>query len=102
MKALSPAIRSGPLLALLAIAIAGAPAIAKDTAKQRYTIMGSLNAAAQPTPASGSGLQLKSGFSDTRSGPTVQSGDAFVLMAKLAYSPLVCYGDTIFRDGLDP
>jgi hypothetical protein len=24
------------------------------------------------------------------------------LIAKMAYAPTVCYGDTIFRDGFDP
>ena len=33
--------------------------------------------------------------------PTLQTGDSFMLTANLAAATLVCYNDTIFRDGFD-
>ena len=103
MATLSPAIRSGPLLALLAAAFAVAPATAaNDAAHHRYSIMGSLTPSAQSTAASGGGMQLTSHLGSTQSKVPVQAGGGLALMAKMAYAPTVCYGDTIFRDGFDP
>ena len=103
MATLSPAIRSGPLLALLAGAFAVAPATAaNDSAHHHYSIMGSLTPSAQSTSASGGGLQLNGRLGSMQSEAPVQAGGGLALIATMAYSPTVCYSDTIFRDGFDP
>jgi hypothetical protein len=103
MTTLSPAIRGGPLLALLAAAFAVAPATAgNDVSHHRYSIMGSLTPSTQSTPVSGGGLQLTSHLGSTQTEVPVQAGGGLALIAKMAYAPTVCYGDTIFRDGFDP
>ena len=102
MATLSPAIRGGPLLALLAAAFAVAPATASDAAHHRYSIMGSLTPSSQSTAANGGGMQLTSRLGSTQTGVPVQAGGGLALIAKMAYAPTVCYGDTIFRDGFDP
>ena len=102
MDTLSPAIRGGPLLALLAAAFAVAPATAANAASHhRYSIMGSLTPSSQPT-AAGGGLQLKARLGGTRTEIPAQAGGDLALIATLAYAPTVCFGDTIFRDGFDP
>lgn len=101
MATLSPAIRSGPLLALLAVAFAVAPATANGVRAHRYSIVGSLTPSSQPT-AAGGGLQLKSHLAGMQTEIPAQVGGNLALIAKMAYAPTVCYGDTIFRDGFDP
>ena len=67
---------------------------------QRYSISASLVPNAAPT-VHGNGLELKSRLSSGHSGPPVQEAGDFALIARLAVSPMVCYGDTIFKDGFD-
>jgi len=97
-----PVIRGGPLLVALAL-LAGATSAhaAGKTTAHRYEIQGSLEAAASSAPSDSASMQLTSHLSAPAQGLALQSGGDFVVMAKLAYSPLTCFGDTIFRDGFD-
>ena len=97
----SEAIRGGTL-ALLALAFAAGTAIAKEAPRHSYSIRASLTPTAeQATTATGSGLQLTGALRSGKSAIPVQSGGGIELTAKLAYAPLTCYADTIFRDGFD-
>jgi len=101
MATLSPVIRGGPLLGLLAVLFAGTPATASDAPRHHYSINGSLSPVAT-TAASGGSLQVKSQLSSERTLIPAQSGNGMVLSGKLAASPLGCAGDTIFANGFDP
>jgi len=101
MATLSPAIRSGPIVALIALALAG-PALARDAnAPHHYSISGSLTRATAPAPQGGS-LQMQSRVSKPTAALIEQAGEGFVLSAKLAERPLGCGSDTIFANGFDP
>ena len=100
MPTTSPAIRGGPLLALLAALVAGVPANASDAPRHYYSIQGSLSPIAAPA-SGGDAMKLTSRLSPAAESPVVQSGGRLMLTAKLAASPMVCYGDTIFRDGFE-
>lgn len=104
-------LRGGPPM-LLALALASPVALAQADRKtgptlpmtstgQRYAIAGSLTPLA-PSPAQGGGYQLSSSVTSTAAAPPVQAGGDIALIARLAISPMVCYGDTIFRDGFGP
>ncbi|HEY0233264.1 MAG TPA: hypothetical protein VGC55_18595 [Dokdonella sp.] len=102
MRISYPVIRGGPMLAVLALLVGAASAhAAGKTTAHRYTIQGSLQAAATSTNADGASMQMTSHLSAPAQDVALQSGGNFVVMAKLAYSPLTCFGDTIFRDGFD-
>ncbi|MBX3690343.1 hypothetical protein [Dokdonella sp.] len=77
-----------------------APGLPATNSGQRFSISASLVPTAAPT-ARGNGLELKSRLSSGSSGPPVQEAGGFALIARLAVSPLVCYGDTIFKDGFE-
>lgn len=98
-----PVIRGGPLLAALVLlaGVTSAHAAGKTTAAHRYAIQGSLEAAASSTSSDSAPMQLTSHLSAPAQSLALQSGGDFVVMAKLAYSPMTCFGDTIFRDGFD-
>lgn len=99
MSALSPAIRSGPALAVLIALALATPAVARDAnASHHYSISGSLTRAS--ASVQGGTLQMQSSVSR----PTIveQAGAGFVLNAKLAEQPLTCGSDTIFANGFDP
>ncbi|HEV7490851.1 MAG TPA: hypothetical protein VGO25_08605 [Rhodanobacteraceae bacterium] len=101
MTTLSPAIRSGPLLAVaIAFAIA-TPASASNDVHHHFSIYGSLTPATTGASSSGT-LQMKSHLSSATATSTAQTGGGLVLNAQLANSPLGCAGDTIFEDGFDP
>lgn len=101
MAALSPAIRSGPALAVLIALVLAAPAMARDAnASHHYSISGSLTRAS--APAQGGSLQMQSSVSRASSTLVEQAGAGFVLNAKLAEQPLGCGSDTIFENGFDP
>ncbi|KAB2899830.1 MAG: hypothetical protein DWB45_03855 [Xanthomonadales bacterium] len=103
-------LRSGaPPLALLALALVAGPAVAagKDTARlpathtdAHHVLSGSLT-----PPAAGSlrggAFALSARLASSGHAIPLQEGSGFALIARLAVTPLVCYGDTIFRDGLD-
>ena len=100
MAALSPAIRSGPLAVLIALALAS-PAGARDAnAPHHFSISGSLTRAS--APAQGGPLQMQSRLSKPTATLVEQAGEGLVLSAKLAERPLGCTGDTIFANGFDP
>ena len=102
MAIFSAAIRSGAL-ALLALAFTGGSASANEAPRHSYTIRASLTpSAGQSMPASGNGLQLTGTLRNSHYVIPLQSGGGIDLIARLGYSPTVCYGDTIFRDGFDP
>lgn len=62
-----------------------------------------VRASLAPAPAvqQGNGYALQARLEPARAEPLVQLGSRHALSAKLSVSPLACYGDTIFRDGLD-
>ena len=98
-------VRGGPLIGLIVL-LAGAPAVhagGNAPASHRYTIHGSLEASAEEkTTASGS-LGVAGRLSAPAKDIDPQSGGDFVVMAKLAESPLGCGGDdAIFANGFDP
>jgi hypothetical protein len=100
MAALSPAIRSGPLAVLIALAMAS-PAGARDAnAPHHLSISGSLTPL--NAPAQGGSMQMQSGLSKPTAALVEQAGAGFVLSAKLAERPLGCGSDTIFENGFDP
>ena len=113
MAALSPAIRSGPLAVLIALAMAS-PAGARDAneyeemrlaardanAPHHLSISGSLTPL--NAPAQGGSMQVQSGLSKPTAALVEQAGAGFVLSAKLAERPLGCGSDTIFENGFDP
>jgi hypothetical protein len=102
MTALSPAIRSGPVLAVVVALVLATPAGARGTGSpHHYSISGSLSPVSAPAP-SGGALQMQSHVSRQTSTVVEQSGDGFVLNAKLAERPLGCGSDTIFENGFDP
>ena len=97
-----PVIRGGPALAVLALLAAATSAhAASHTATHRYAIQGSLQAAATSGHSGEASMQLSSRLSMPTQDVALQGGGNFVVMAKLAYAPMACYGDTIFRDGFD-
>lgn len=99
MAALSPAIRSGPLAVLIALALAS-PANARDAnAPHHFSISGSLTRAS--APAQGGSLQMQSRLSTPTAALVQQGGAGFVLSAKLAEQPFGCASDTIFQNGFD-
>jgi len=102
MRISYPVIRGGPALAVLALLLGAASAhAAGKTTAHRYTIQGSLEAAATSEHSDGTSMQLTSHLSPPAQDVALQSGGDFAMMAKLAYSPMTCFGDTIFRDGFD-
>ncbi len=102
MATSSAAICSGALV-LVALAFTTSAASANEAPRHSYSIQASLTpAAGQTTTASGNGLQLTGALRSAKIDIPVQSGGGMNLIAKLAYSPLTCYGDTIFRDSFDP
>ncbi len=95
-------IRGGPLLAMLVL-LAGIPsAHAGSEQAHRYTVRGSLEAAATDKTAGSPWLRLNGRLSTPSRDVGLQSGGDFVVLAKLAESPLGCASDVIFADGFDP
>ena len=93
----------------LALAGAAAPVLAAGKAEarlpmsntgQRFAIAGSLAPVAAPE-ARGGAYALRAALHSSASEIPVQEGGGLALMARLAVSPMVCYGDTIFRDGFN-
>jgi hypothetical protein len=96
-------IRGGPLLGLIAL-LAGIPSIhaaQKAPAAHRYEISGSLESVATEKTAAGAWLGMAGRLSASPQDVGLQSGGDFVVMAKLAESPVGCGNDTIFVDGFD-
>ena len=98
-------LRGGSLTALIAL-LAAAPivhAAGPAPAAHRYAINGSLDvlAADKTTPSTPLGMSAR--LSAAPKDVALQSGGDFVVMAKLAESPLGCSGDdTIFANSFDP
>jgi hypothetical protein len=102
MATLSPAIRSGPALAVVVAFALATPASARVAgSSHHYSIYGSLTRTSAPAQGGGA-LQMQSHVSRPTSTVVEQAGDGFVLNAKLAEQPLGCAGDTIFANGFDP
>jgi hypothetical protein len=97
-------VRGGALLALVAM-LAGIPiahAAGRMPAAHRYEISGSLQPAAAAKAIASGALGVNGRLSAPAKDVGLQSGGDFVVMAKLAESPLGCSGnDTIFVDGFD-
>ena len=99
----SSAASRGGALVLVALAFTASTASANEAPRHSYSIQASLTpAAGQTTTASGDGLQLTGALRSTQNELPLQSGGGMTLIAKLGYSPMTCYGDTIFRDSFDP
>jgi len=97
-------VRAGSRLGLIAL-LAGIPVVhaAGTTPAHRYSISGSLEAVAAEKSTSSAALGIEGRLSAPAKDVGLQSGGDFVVMAKLAESPLGCSGgDTIFVDGFDP
>ena len=93
------------MIFVIAVTLASTPAANGAPDAQRFQLAGSGTLTLdQPMQKSGD-LQIKAYLSpsDFARPPSssVQKGDRFVLSATLATSSLVCYNDTIFRDGFD-
>lgn len=94
-------VRGGPLLGLVAL-LASIPVV-HAAASHRYSIHGSLEAATSEKTTAAAPLGISARLSAPSSDVGLQSGGDFVVMAKLAESPLGCSGsDTIFANGFDP
>ena len=94
-------VRGGPLLGLAAL-LALIPVV-HAAGSHRYSIHGSLEAATPEKTTAAAPLGLSARLSASASDASLQSGGDFVVMAKLAESPLGCSGsDTIFANGFDP
>ena len=69
----------------------------------RYSIYGSLETATAEKTAASAAMSLDARLVAPPKDVGLQSGGDFVVMAKLAESPLGCGGsDTIFTNGFDP
>ena len=69
----------------------------------RYSIYGSLETATAEKSAASTPMSLDARLTAPSKDVGLQSGGDFVVMAKLAESPLGCGGsDTIFTNGFDP
>ena len=103
MAALSPAIRSGPVLAVVVALALATPAGARDAASaHHFSVYGSLTPAGVSAQGSGGALQMQSRVSKPTMSVVEQAGGNFVMNAKVAEQPLGCGSDTIFADGFDP
>lgn len=99
-----------PLLLAASLALPGAvtadgtkiaPQLPLAHAGSRYALTGSLTPVPAPR-AQGGSYALSGRLGTTQDRVPLQQGGQLALLARLAVSPLVCYGDTIFRDGFDP
>ena len=98
----SAAFRGGALV-LIALAFTASTASANEAPRHSYSIQASLTPdVGQTTTATGKSLQLTGALRSANANIPVQSGGGIELTAELAYAPLTCFGDTIFRDGFDP
>jgi hypothetical protein len=98
-------VRGIALLGLIALLAPAPPvhAAGKVPASHRYSISGSLAAVAVEKAETGAPLAVGGRLTAPSKDVGLQSGGDFVVMAKLAASPLGCSGDdTIFADGFDP
>ena len=86
----------------LVLVLAGAALPTLATAG-RYQLQASLTPAvasdATKDLSRGMAHELRARLSVPKAEPTVQLGSQHALTAKLVVSPMVCCGDTIFRDG---
>lgn len=78
-------------------------AMSTAEAAGHYQLQASLTPASAPGAAKdmsrGIAHELHARLSTPTQAPLVQLGSQHALTAKLVVSPMVCYGDTIFRDG---
>jgi hypothetical protein len=102
MAAHSPAIRSGPALAVAMALAFAAPAGAGDATRHHFSIYGSLTPAATTAGQNAGGMQMQSRLSQPAMTSVEQTGGGLVMNARLAQQPLGCAGDTIFANGFDP
>jgi hypothetical protein len=95
-------IRVGPLLALLVL-LAGIPAAhaGGKTPAHHYAIRGSLESVATSKSAASQTLRVNARLSAPSKDVGLLSGGDFVVLAKLAESPLGCGSDIIFTNGFD-
>jgi hypothetical protein len=88
------------------IALAGAPVVhagGTRPAAHRFEINGSLAPAAVEKTTAGTAFGMQGRLTATPQDSALRSGGDFVVIAKLAESPLGCSGDdTIFADDFDP
>jgi hypothetical protein len=107
METSTQVIRGGPrLLAALALLAAIPSAHAGHaTSSHRYAIHGSLESVATADKTSAANPSWLSGHGRLSPAPQdagLVSGGQFVVMARLATSPLGCASDLIFANGFDP
>ncbi len=97
--------RGGRLFGLIAL-MAFAPLVQAGGTKpaaHRFEIHGSLAPAANEKSAASAPFGLEGRLTSAPQEAALQSGGTFVVMARLAESPLGCSGDdTIFADDFDP
>lgn len=96
-------VRGGLLVGSIAL-LAGVGHAAGTKPSHRYEISGSMEVtAAEKTATANAPFGLNGRLSAAPADVSLQSGGDFVVMAKLAESPLGCSGnDTIFADDFDP
>jgi hypothetical protein len=95
----------GPRLGLIVLlaGVSSVHAAGKTQSTHRYAISGSLEAVATEKATTGAPLGIEGRLTAPAKDVGLQSGGDFVVMAKLAESPLGCSGsDTIFADDFDP
>jgi len=102
MRASLHVIRGGPLLAMLVLLAGSPPAHADSNQAHQYTVRGSLEAVATDKTAGSPWLRVNARLSAPSRDVGLQSGGDFVVMAKLAESPLGCASDHIFTNGFEP
>lgn len=91
-RTLGPAVAMLSLLAVPAFAASG-------QSPPRFQLSGSGTLSAPAETQTGANLHLRATLTPARSAPVAQTASGFTLSGKLAQVPLVCYADTIFRDG---
>jgi hypothetical protein len=94
--------RIGPVLGLIVL-LGGIPDVDAAAKTHRYEINGSLETSSAEKSTASAPLALSGRLSAPSQDAGVQSGGDYVVLAKLAESPLGCGGsDTIFTNGFDP
>lgn len=91
--------RFGPAVALLSLLAMPAYA-ATSQSPSRFQLSGSGSLSASTVPQTGAGLRLRATLSPGSAAVT-QTALGYSLTGDLAPVPLVCYADTIFRDGFE-
>lgn len=92
--------RLGPAVVLLSLLAVPALAAGSQPAP-RFQLSGSGSVSAAAAAQSAGDLHLRATLSPVNAAPLVQTGVAYTLSGNLAVVPLVCFNDTIFRNGFE-